>query len=278
MTQTQSMTADRNPQKRCMADESMVRTLAAQAEAIWPQEREWIRAYGLSAQMDALDVGSGTGEFSSRLAEMFPAARVRGVEVLPERVACARDRHAALAPRLAFLEGDAFALAFPDAHFDFVACRHVLQSVPEPEQVIEELIRVTRPGGRLHLLVEDYAMIHTSPTRHDLDEFWQRCIRGFAAGTGVDLRIGRRSWQALARRGLRELAVHYLVIDTLRVPRDLLARIFEAWRDGYTDPVAEWTGMSREESREYFDDLIACIRNPEGYAVWQIPVVSGVKP
>jgi len=35
-----------NPQAREMADESMVRNLAAQALAIWPQEEPLIRRYG----------------------------------------------------------------------------------------------------------------------------------------------------------------------------------------------------------------------------------------
>ena len=36
-----------NPQRSQMADESMVRTLRAQAEAIWPQELPLLRRYGL---------------------------------------------------------------------------------------------------------------------------------------------------------------------------------------------------------------------------------------
>ena len=109
-----------------------------------------------SANADALDVGCGSGEFTSRLAEYLPKAQVLGVEILPEHVAYARRRYPQLSPRLEFREGDAFALTLPDDRFEFVACRHMLQSVPEPERVIAELIRVTRPGGRLHLLVEDY--------------------------------------------------------------------------------------------------------------------------
>ena len=40
---------DLNPQARQMADESMFRTLAAQAQAIWPQEVELFRRYQLPA-------------------------------------------------------------------------------------------------------------------------------------------------------------------------------------------------------------------------------------
>jgi len=273
-----SMTTDLNPQKHHMGDESMVRTLAAQTEAIWPQERELIAAYGLPANVDVLDVGSGTGEFTARLAEFLPRAQLLGIEILPQHVAYARRRYPQLAPRLEFREGDAFALDLPDDHFGFVACRHMLQSVPEPQRVIAELIRVTRPGGRLHLLVEDYGMIHAYPTRQDLDGFWQRAMAGFVKAMHVDPRIGRRAWNELSTRGIRQLAVNYITVDTLRVPRDVMATIFESWGEGYAPTVAELSGMHADEARAGFNDIADCIRHPQGYAVWQVPIVTGLKP
>ena len=272
------MTKNLNPQKEHMADESMVRTLAAQTEAIWPQERLLLAGYGLAPEAKILDVGCGTGEFTWRCAELFPQAKVLGIDVLAQQIDYARRHHARLAPRLEFREGDAFALDLPNDSFDLVACRHMLQSVPEPERVIAELIRVTRPGGRLHLLVEDYGMIHAYPTRGDLDAFWQRAMAGFAAHMHIDPRIGRRAWFELQRRGIQELSVVYLIVDTLRVPRDTMARIFESWGDGYAATVAETTGLSDADARAGFEDIAACIRNPQGYAVWQVPIVSGLKP
>ena len=272
------MTKDLNPQKQHMADESMVRTLAAQTEAIWPQERVLLAGYELAPDAKILDAGCGTGEFTWRCAEMFPRAQVLGVDVLAQQIDYARRHHARFAPQLEFREGDAFALDFPDGHFDFVACRHMLQSVPEPERVIAELIRITRPGGRLHLLVEDYGMIHAYPTRHDLDAFWQRAMNGFANHMHVDPRIGRRTWFELHSRGIQKLSVTYLTVDTLRVPRDTMARIFESWGDGYAATVAETTGLNAAEARAGFADIARCIRDPEGYAVWHVPMVSGIKP
>src|SRR5687768_14889868 len=108
-----------NPQGEQMADESMIRTLAAQIEAIWPQEKRLIDLYRLPRKLRALDVGAGTGEFSARVAELFPEAEVLGIELLPASVEHARRRHAALAPRLRFETGDAFLLAQPDDSFDF---------------------------------------------------------------------------------------------------------------------------------------------------------------
>ena len=60
------MTHNSNPQAEQMADESMVRGLAAQAKAIWPQERAFFERYDLPATAEILDLGCGTGEISER--------------------------------------------------------------------------------------------------------------------------------------------------------------------------------------------------------------------
>ena len=63
-----------NPQANEMADESMVRNLAAQAEAIWPQEKPLFDRYRLPIEANVLDAGCGTGEISLRLAQMFTSS------------------------------------------------------------------------------------------------------------------------------------------------------------------------------------------------------------
>lgn len=260
-----------------MADESMLRTLAAQAEAIWPQEEKLFARYDLPAAARMADIGCGSGEITSRLAQRYPRASVVGVDILESPVEVARARYAALAPRVSFEQGDAFALTFPDASFDLVVCRHVTQSVPEPERILAELKRVCRPGGWVHVLSEDYGMIHTSPGRLDLDKFWHECVPVAASGMGVDERIGRRTWSLMQQLGFSDLAVDYVTVDTVRVSRDVFARIIEAWRDGYTEVLSKHSTLSLAEVRAYFDALIGAIRDPARYVVWQVPVVSGRK-
>ena len=85
---------DLHPQAKQMADESMVRNLGAQATAIWPQEVPLIRRYALPAEPQILDAGCGTGEASSRLAEMFPKANILGVDVVDHHLELARSRYA----------------------------------------------------------------------------------------------------------------------------------------------------------------------------------------
>jgi ubiquinone/menaquinone biosynthesis C-methylase UbiE len=269
---------DLNPQAKQMADESMVRNLDAQARAIWPQEVELFRRYALPPDARILDAGCGTGEIASRLAELFPRSTVLAVDIVDHHLELARSRYAHLAPRLSFEHQSIFELDAADRSFDLTVCRHVLHSIPYADRVIAELARVTRPGGYLHLIPEDYGMLHFQRGALDPRDFWHTAPPSFSAGTGTDLFIGRNAFGILAAMNLGEIKVDFVVVDTLRVPRETFASIIEAWRDGYADSIAELTPFTRESAVAYFNQMIANIRDPRGYAVWMVPIVSARVP
>jgi SAM-dependent methyltransferase len=266
-----------SPQAKEMADESMVRNLAAQAEAIWPQE-EAIFARHPPGSGAVLDVGCGTGEIIVRLAEKFPHASLIGVDLEEGHLARAAARCGAFGTRVRFEQGDALALPFADSAFDLVVCRHLLQAVPDAGRVIAEIRRVLRPGGRLHLVAEDYGMLWCYPTELDSDGFWQVFPPRFGAAIGCDLHVGRKTFTLLHDHDMTGIAADYVVVDTLRVERDTFARIWEAWRDGYTESMVEHCGVSREEVGQRWRGMIGCIRDPRGYALWQVPVWTAEKP
>ena len=273
------MSDERNPQARQMGDESMARNLAHQAQAIWPQEQRLFDRYGLSGPLRVLDLGCGTGEITRRLAQRYPQATLLGIDILDANLDRARAMEDA-GGRIRYAQGDAFALRCGDAEFDLVACRHMSQAVPDFPQVLAEITRVLKPGGWLHLLSEDYGMLHFPATdpAFDPDRFWNGNAIAFLAGIGCDGRIGRHSPALLARAGYTGIAMDYVVVDTLRVPRETFAGIIGAWRDGYVESLAAASGRAPADVRADFERMIAAIRTPPHYAVWQVPVAGARSP
>jgi ubiquinone/menaquinone biosynthesis C-methylase UbiE len=269
------MSREHNPQAEQMGDESMARNLAHQAEAIWPQERRLFDRYGLSGPLRVLDLGCGTGEITRRLAERYPQADVLGVDILEANLERARASGDA-GGRIRYAVGDAFALDGADAAFDLVVCRHMSQAVPDFPRVLAEIARVLRPGGWVHLLSEDYGMLHfpAMDDRFDPDRFWNANAIAFLRGIGCDGRVGRHTPTLLALGGFEDIAMDYVVVDTLRVPRATFAGIITAWRDGYAEPLAAASGREPAAVRADFDRMIAAIATPPAYAVWQVPVAS----
>jgi demethylmenaquinone methyltransferase/2-methoxy-6-polyprenyl-1,4-benzoquinol methylase len=93
-----------------------------------------------------LDLAAGTGASSVSLAR--GGAEVVAADFSPGMIAEGRRRHDSI-PNLSFREADATALPFADDEFDAVTMSFGLRNVNEPKKALAELLRVTKPGGRL---------------------------------------------------------------------------------------------------------------------------------
>ncbi len=98
-----------------------------------------------------LEVGVGTG---LSLPDYKPHLEVVGIDLSPEMLEKARERVAngGLGHVTGLHEMDASDLRFPDASFDTVVAMYVMTVVPDPEAVMRELSRVTKPGGEVMLV------------------------------------------------------------------------------------------------------------------------------
>lgn len=71
--------------------------------------------------------------------------------------------------------GDAQALGIAGRVFDVVLCTEVLEHLPEPQQAIDEMFRVLKPGGTLLLTTRFLFPIHDAP--HDYFRFTKYGLR-----------------------------------------------------------------------------------------------------
>ena len=103
---------------------------------------------------EVLDIGSGTGALAAAIVASAPSSRVTGVDPAAAYVAFARAKHSDA--RLRFEVGDAQKLRFPGGSFDRTLSLLVLNFIPNRSAAIDEMIRVTRPGGVVAGAVWDY--------------------------------------------------------------------------------------------------------------------------
>src|SRR5262249_7432347 len=237
---------------------------------------------------DVLDVGCGVGHWGQLLANVLPpTARVHGVDRDPLWVEKARSRAAARngADRFSYRVSVAETLPFADASFDLVTCQTVLIHTPDPGVVVDEMIRVARPGG-LILAAEPNnvanSLILDSLSFHDpVDEIMARvrlqltCERGKAALGEGNNSIGGLVPGLFAERQLVDIRVYlndktnvflppygsFEERATLEERADLGHREFWIW--------------SREDTQRYF--LAGGGREAEFDALWSVAIASDRK-
>lgn len=109
----------------------------------------------LLAQWDgrgiALDVGAGTALILLELCRQAPSARVLGIDLAQQMLLVARANvlRARLDDRLWLTRTDAKCLPFAAGTFGAVISNTILHHIPQPRAALAEMVRVTRPGGRL---------------------------------------------------------------------------------------------------------------------------------
>jgi demethylmenaquinone methyltransferase / 2-methoxy-6-polyprenyl-1,4-benzoquinol methylase len=130
------------------------RILSAGVDRRW--RRRTVRALALPSDAPArvLDVATGPGDLAIAIARRHRRVEVVGVDPSREMLAVGRTKLArrGLAARVQLAEGDAEALAYPDASFDGATIAFGIRNVPDRARGLAELARVVRPGGRVCVL------------------------------------------------------------------------------------------------------------------------------
>jgi ubiquinone/menaquinone biosynthesis C-methylase UbiE len=106
----------------------------------------FIEHAGIADGEEVLEIGCGTGSLTFALRDAAALGSLTAIDHSPIYLAAAQAKDGEA--RIRFEEGDGCALRFPDASFDRTLSMLVLPSVlPQPELMVAEMRRVTRPGG-----------------------------------------------------------------------------------------------------------------------------------
>ncbi|MEP1208051.1 MAG: methyltransferase domain-containing protein [Rhizobiaceae bacterium] len=126
-----------------------------------------------------VDIGSGTGGITRRIADRFAAASVMGLEPSAALTKKAKEL-AGERPNLTFSVGDGGALNLDDAFADVAILHTVLSHVSNPKPLITEAMRILRPGGTLVVCDADFskAMMGVVP-----GDPLGSCAEAFVAGS-----------------------------------------------------------------------------------------------
>ena len=172
----------------------------------------WFLLPRLQPGQRLLDVGCGPGTVTSGLARAVAPGLVTGLDAAPDVLATAREHAAETGlANLEFVEGDVYALNYPDDTFDVVYANQLLQHLSEPVAALQEMRRVLRPGGLLGVRDADYATMQPYPKFPEFER-WNALYHQVAYANNAEPDAGRvlPSWARGA--GFAQIETHSNVV------------------------------------------------------------------
>ena len=182
---------------------------AQRPAAIQASKRLMLERIALAPGQAVLDVGCGPGTDVFDMVELVgPAGRLVGLDASEVMVAEARRRLNERDVPITFEVGDVESLPFPDESFDVCRAERLLEHLPDAERALTEMVRVTRPGGRIVVFDFDW---DTLVIDHPDKETTRTVVLSYSDSI-------RNGWIARQLpRLFRERALEVLSVDAVQV-------------------------------------------------------------
>ena len=231
-----------------------------------------IRPLELKPGLRMLDVGSGPAHTTSELARrVAPSGKVTGIDINAEFIARASARAREAKLPLEFVHSGFPPLPFPDASFDRVFCKNVLEYVDSAAATVTEMARVTAPGGIVVAADSDWDLLTLETGEADR----ARHERVLAASKSIAIkepRIGRMLYGLFRTAGLKDVKVQILA------GADTVGRALPMLKESFARYAHDSGRISNEEIAAWLASVQRAIDEGNFFFVLPQFVVSGVKP
>jgi SAM-dependent methyltransferase len=191
-----------------------IERLLLQGAAVAPDTEVMLDRIGVTAGWSCLDIGCGPRGITDLLSKRVGASgRVVGLDRDAQVLEFAR----AGAPKnVEFRQGDAYRSDLPAGSFDLVHMRFIASTAGEPERLLQEAIRLARPGGIVALQEPDGSTLNCYPP-HPAWERLKAALLGAFSGVGADLQLARRLYALVRHSGLDDVQFRPFLIGVRSV-------------------------------------------------------------
>lgn len=247
--------------------EFQTQRLLQQARAVRGLEANLLRTAGLESTHDVLEVGSGPGFVTDLLAELVPQGSVHALEPSPTLLAQI-ERNVAHKPAKGLFvhQGLGNAIPLPAQSVDFSYTRFVLQHVPQPQQVVADVFRVTRPGGRFCAVDSDDGLVLFHPEESRVSRLLADAQTAQAA-QGGDRFVGRKLPSMLLQAGFVNVRSRVLTLTSTELPFPVLFNILLGYKASLLGDAVD--------AHALFEDLSADVATGRRLVVAGVFIVTG---
>ena len=217
-----------------------------------------------------LDVGCGTGKDTVQMAALAGTGHVFGVDFSKEMIAAAKSYAATLDLPVTFQPGSVYQLNFEDNFFDRCRADKTFQHLADPRAALEELIRVTKPGGKIIIAEPDHDSLIIDTPFVDVNHRFMR----FRSDHMAQGSIAHQLYNMFKELGLKEVGIEpltsaYTNYEEKKVSSPYLEEIWMAQKHG---------AVTKEEAENWFAYLREAIEHDRFMCLQTYIITTGFKP
>jgi ubiquinone/menaquinone biosynthesis C-methylase UbiE len=220
-----------------------------------------------------LEVGSGSGVLCRLMAQhLSPEGYIIGVDISPEIIKLSEGylNKEDLKNVIGFEVGKANKLDYPNGNFDGAFAARLLLYITNPSEVINEMIRVVKSGGRIVLMDWDF---ETLVIDHSHRELTRRILHWRNDNKDGNNWSGRQLFRLLKENGLKEVTVYPVVSLATDENSSLTQSIFHA-----ASGALEQRVITSKEYESWTSELKSRVKNQQFFASIIYFIVHGVVP
>jgi SAM-dependent methyltransferase len=186
-----------------------IERLHIQSAAMTPDTERMLDLIGVRKGWSCLDIGCGPGGITGLLSKRVgPTGRVVGLDMNAGFLDYARNN---TPYNVEFLLADAYSSNLPAETFDLVHMRFVASTSGAPERLLQEAIRLARPGGTVALQEPDISTLNCYPS-HPSWEKMKAVLFGAFTGVGADVELARRLYYLVRQAGLADVQFRPFIV------------------------------------------------------------------
>jgi ubiquinone/menaquinone biosynthesis C-methylase UbiE/acyl carrier protein len=187
-----------------------MKRLDSQIDLFWQKERIFYDKFNMGNNLHIIDLGCGAGYLIHKLSQEYPLSVFTGVEQDPLLVQAATSRLQNNSSVVQIINSPIEQFDPQSERFDIAILRLVLEHVPDPLLVLNKIVSILKPEGRIIVIDNDFEYhLSTFPQIEELKELY-KAYRESRMNDGGDPCIGRRLPDLLKQAGFSQIDLDIL--------------------------------------------------------------------
>lgn len=234
---------------------------------IWdPEVETWLAQLDIQPGWHCVDLGCGAlGILEPLSRHAGPTGRIVGIEPRPALLAAAREfvRKSRL-ENVHLLDTPPHRTTLPESSYQLIHARFLLAAGSDEQELVQEMLRLARPGGIVAIQEPDLASLRCYPNHEGWSRLRDEVRTGFAAGGG-DLVAGRRTFGLLKETGLEDVRIRSasIALQGAHPSKRLLVELAESQRRR----IVGGGGLSDEELDRLLEECDRVARDPDSVVI-----------